>query len=314
MNGLANKYRPRKLADVVGQAGPVAALRKAAEGNKVPHAALFCGPPGCGKTTCARIMARLVGCRGGDLEEINCADKRGIDDVRRVIDRCSQAPFHPEGKARVFLMDEAHQLSKKQGGDAQTALLKKLEEPPPHVYFFLASSEPQHLLPAIRSRCTTYKFGPIQLPEQKALVRRVAEKEKIQLSDFVLAKIVECARGSGRDALKLLEQVGGLKDEDEQLELLKKADGAVGSLNLCRLLSNPSVKWQDVSDLLKDLEDEPEDVRRHVLNYFSYVALAGGRSLPRAVLILDVFRDNYFDCGRAGLIANCFEVVHTKQK
>jgi len=308
--GLANKYRPKNLSQIVGQDHIVSAIRQAVKRNAVPQTCLFCGDPGTGKTTTARILGGLVGALDSDIVEINAAEKRKLDDVRDLLARCGQAAFHPESTARVYILDEAHQLTKRDGGDAQTALLKRLEEPPPNVYFFLCSSEPNGLLPAIRSRCTTYKTKPIQFEDQKKLILRVCGKEDIKLAEIVVARIVEVAQGSGRDALKLLDQVAGLGTEDEQLEMLNRADAQTEGINLCRLLISPSARWDEVAKCLKSLEGDAEQVRRMILGYFSQVALGGGPLHRRAVLILRVFRDNYYDCGKGGLIADCFEVVH----
>jgi len=136
--------------------------------NKVPHTLLFSGPPGCGKTTLARILRKKLNCGKYDFSEVNCADFRGIDMVRDIRSHLQQAPI--SGDCRVWLIDEAHKLS----NDAQNAFLKMLEDTPNHVYFFLATTNPQKLLKTIRTRCT------------EVVVKSLGDKNMEELIDDVI--------------------------------------------------------------------------------------------------------------------------------
>jgi len=314
MHEFQRKYRPTTLKEIVGQPSAVKMLQQFVKRKAVPHALLFEGPPGTGKTTAARIMAGLVGATGSDLVEVNAASSRGIDHIREIQLKCSQGTFEPDSTSRVWVFDEAHQLSKRQGGDAQTAMLKTIEEPPTGVYFFLCSSEPHHLLKAIQSRCTRVVLKPIPHKDLVGLVTEVAASEEFVVEAVVATKIAEVASGSGRDALKLLDQIAGVVGQDARLDFLSRADSEVESIRLCRELCSPRSKWVDVAKILKGVEEEPEKLRRMILGYFTAVALGNSPLVPLAAYILEVFRDHYYDCGKAGLVANCYEVTTHKSK
>ena len=151
MHSLHQLYRPESFDEVIGNEDTIERL-KAVLGNEIrrPHSYLLHGPAGCGKTTLGRIIAKEVGCKGMDFVELDSADFRGIQSVRGIRRQTAYAPM--ESECRVWLLDEAHALT----NDAQTALLKALEEPPSHVYFILCTTMPEKLLPTLRSRCSQY--------------------------------------------------------------------------------------------------------------------------------------------------------------
>jgi len=223
---LYRKWRPQTFDEVVGQEHVVQTLRNALWGGRVVHAYLFAGPRGTGKTTCARLLAKAVNClapesenedrrpcnecavckavnegRLMDLIEIDAASNTGVDDVRELQERVGFQPA--QARYKVYVIDEVHMLS----NAAFNALLKTLEEPPPHVIFVLATTKPQRLPTTIVSRCQRFVFRPISDEAIAAHVAHVAEAEGMEVEPEALALIARHATGALRDALSLLEQV-----------------------------------------------------------------------------------------------------------
>jgi DNA polymerase-3 subunit gamma/tau len=220
---LARKYRPQRFSEVVGQSAVVKTIVNALKRNKLSHALLFAGIKGTGKTTLARIVAKALNCQNinpeeyepcnqcqscveimkgihVDVLEIDAASNRGIDQIREIIDALKYAPA--KGKAKVYIIDEAHMLTK----EASNALLKSLEEPPSHVYFILATTEPNRLPPTILSRCQRYEFRRLDFKLIFNHLQRICELENYQIDQPALELIAREAQGSLRDALSLLDQ------------------------------------------------------------------------------------------------------------
>ena len=212
------KYRPRNLDELdltdVGES-----LKKILSGDNIPHAFLFAGPKGTGKTSAARILAKIINCTGKnppcdkceechsitkgtnlDVIEMDAASHRGIDDVRTLRDAVKLAPVN--SKKKIYIIDEAHMLTT----EASNALLKTLEEPPAHVIFILATTNPEKLIDTIKSRVTFIPFRKATEEEIKNSLRRVIAGEKIKIEDKVVEKIAKLANGAFRDAVKMLEQ------------------------------------------------------------------------------------------------------------
>ena len=247
---LARKWRPKQFDELVGQEHVVKALTHALDSGRVHHAYLFTGTRGVGKTTIARIFAKSLNCEKGmsahpcgecaickavdagrfvDLIEIDAASNTGVDDVREVIENAQYAPA--QGRYKVYLVDEVHMLSK----SAFNALLKTLEEPPPHVKFLLATTDPQKLPVTVLSRCL--KFGLKRLlPEQIAgQMRMILGREGVGFDDGAIEALARGADGSLRDGLSLLDQAiahggGTLRADDVRAMLGTIADNDVGAL------------------------------------------------------------------------------------
>jgi DNA polymerase-3 subunit gamma/tau len=217
---LYQKYRSKTFEDVVGQEYVVKSIRNSVHSNKISHAYLFCGPRGTGKTTMARLLAKAVNCQDPehapcqkcddciaadngthpDIIEMNAANTRGIDDIRSLINSAMLAPM--QGRYKVYIIDEAHQLS----GDAASALLKILEEPPAHDIFVLATTDPQKMFPTIISRCQRYDFSKVREDLITAHLKKICAKEQIEIEDAAAEKIAQLADGGMRDALSILDQ------------------------------------------------------------------------------------------------------------
>lgn len=204
---LYRKYRPQTFSDVVGQEQALELLTNAIKQGKISHAYLFCGGRGTGKTTVARIVARDIGCNEEDIIEIDAASNRGIDEIRELREAVRTAPFSSPYK--VYIIDEAHMLTK----EAANALLKTLEEPPSHVVFILATTDPEKLPATIVSRCQKVIFKNPTHDVLSGRLVHVAGAEGFDLSSDTARLIALHGKGSYRDALGVLEQVIALSSK-----------------------------------------------------------------------------------------------------
>ena len=224
---IARKYRPQTFADVAGQEVVSRTLTNAIASNRVAHAYLFTGPRGVGKTSMARILAKALTCENGptitpcgvcthcvmiadsrhpDIVEIDAARFSGVDAIRDLSDTASFSPSL--ARLRLYILDEVHMLSTA----AWNALLKLLEEPPPHVRFIFATTEVEKVLPTVLSRCQRFDFRSIALEDIVSSLRVIAANEKATLSDAVLYRVARAAGGGMRDAQTLLDQLIAVSD------------------------------------------------------------------------------------------------------
>lgn len=229
---LYRKWRPNDFDQVVGQETVVRTLKNAVAQDKISHAYLFCGPRGTGKTTTARILARAINGRSAspgilsfgeaedlDLIEIDAASNSGVDDVRELR---SKAVYQPNAaRFKVYLIDEVHRLSKA----ASEALLKILEEPPPHVVFILATTDPEELPPTVLSRCQRFDFRRVGVDDMVSRLQEIADSEAIEIPDDALRLIAREATGSLRDGVNLLDQVWVMCGSSVSLEAAQEALG-----------------------------------------------------------------------------------------
>ncbi len=218
---LARRWRPQQFDDIVGQDNVTTTLKNAISKNRIGHAYIFTGPRGIGKTTIARVFAKALNCERGpistpcdkctscmeiingnslDVLEIDGASNRGIDEIRELRQNVKYAPTH--GKYKVYIIDEVHQITI----DAFNALLKTLEEPPAHVKFFFATTEPHKVPPTILSRCQRFDLRPISSMAISSRLKTICSKERVDIDDEALMMIARYAEGSMRDAESILDQ------------------------------------------------------------------------------------------------------------
>ena len=205
----ARKYRPTSFNDVIGQDHVTTTLKNAIENKKVAQSLLFCGPRGVGKTTCARIVAKMVNNlewndplkNNNDLNiyELDAASNNSVDDIRNLIEQVRYAP--QSGKFKVYIIDEVHMLS----NAAFNAFLKTLEEPPSYAIFILATTEKNKVIPTILSRCQIHDFNRIEIDDIKNRLKKISELEGVSTEDDALHIIAQKSDGALRDALSILD-------------------------------------------------------------------------------------------------------------
>ena len=244
---LYRKYRPSSLEELVGQPDAVQLISEQIKNSNLSHAYLFSGPRGVGKTSLARIIATTIGCDPVfDITEIDAASHNKVDDVRELNDSVNFIASSP-GKKRVFILDEVHMLS----NAASNAFLKTLEEPPEHVIFILATTEPERVIETIRSRTTQIAFKRIKNADIITSLEKISKAEKIKLSKDVLEYIANQSDGSLRDAINLFEQTFSTFGNKATMEQLYSILGKVTITDLLQILE--AMGTQDTATVLKVL-------------------------------------------------------------
>ncbi len=244
---LYRKYRPSSLEELVGQPDAVQLISEQIKNSNLSHAYLFSGPRGVGKTSLARIIATTIGCDPVfDITEIDAASHNKVDDVRELNDSVNFIASSP-GKKRVFILDEVHMLS----NAASNAFLKTLEEPPEHVIFILATTEPDRVIETIKSRTTQIAFKRIKNTDIITSLEKISKAEKIKLSKDVLEYIANQSDGSLRDAINLFEQTFSTFGNKATMEQLYSILGKVTITDLLQILE--AMGTQDTATVLKVL-------------------------------------------------------------
>ena len=281
------KWRPQTLVEVVGQEATSETLRRAVKSNKIAHAYLFCGPRGTGKTSTGRILAKAINCpnqadgepcnscdtcrsitegRSLDVIEIDAASNRGIDDIRSLREKVNYAPNL--AKYKIYIIDEVHMLTEPAGN----ALLKTLEEPPPHVIFVLATTEAHKVIPTLMSRCQRFNFHRLSQRAVTDKLKLICDKEGIDIDADSLGLIARAATGSLRDAENILQQLmayhgSQIVFEQVQAALGSSNDSRVRQLAQCILNRDLSTGLR----VINDLNSDGTDLRQFNLGLVEYL-------------------------------------------
>lgn len=333
---LYRRYRPDSFEDVIGQEHVTHALETALSTSRVAHAYLFSGPRGCGKTTSARILARSLNCAEGptptpcgscescielasggpgnlDVVEIDAASHGGVDDARELRERLTFAPTRD--RYRIFILDEAHMVS----NQGFNALLKAVEEPPPHVKFIFATTEPDKVIATIRSRTHHYPFRLVPPNILTPYLKTICAREGVELDDSVLALVVRAGGGSVRDSLSVLDQLiagsEGKVTHEEAVRLLGYTDSALLDRIIDALGRNDgAAAFDEVSELVEAGVDPHQFVEDllHRLRDLMVCALAGDRAED---ILAEVPADQYASMQRqaaqwgSGLLSRRADIV-----
>ncbi len=280
---LYRKYRPTNFDEVVGQRHIVQTLRNAIKKNRIAHAYLFCGPRGTGKTSIAKIFARTLNCTEDnppcmecencqlsltgnhpDIVELDAASNNGVDEVRALIDRVGYAPL--QGRYKVYIIDEVHMMTT----GAFNALLKTIEEPPAHVVFIFATTEPHKVLPTILSRCQRYDFSKVSSSDIQSRLAFICQQEGILVDEEALNLISDLADGGMRDALSILDQCIAYEQEHLTIQAVREIYGVVQPEELAKLSSYLVPDQVDQALVfLEEIEKKGMDLKRLIADLIS---------------------------------------------
>lgn len=306
---LYRKYRPSNFDEVVGQKVIVKTLKNAIKYDRLSHAYLFCGPRGTGKTSIAKILAKTINCtnlqdylpcnecenclqynnkQSVDIIEIDAASNNGVDEIRELRDKVGLVPSF--GKYKIYIIDEVHMLTT----SAFNALLKTLEEPPKHVIFILATTEPFKIPITILSRCQRFDFKKISVDDIVSRLRAIADAENIKIKDEILKEIAILSDGGMRDSINLLDQVNAYVGGEKEVayEDVHDVNGTLKPEELyvfiCKIKNNDLKDALLLSDSYNDIGKNMTKVLEELISFF--------RNILIAKVVPDYLNDNiYFD-------------------
>ncbi len=306
---LYRKYRPSNFDEVVGQKVIVKTLKNAIKYDRLSHAYLFCGPRGTGKTSIAKILAKTINCtnlqdylpcnecenclqynnkQSVDIIEIDAASNNGVDEIRELRDKVGLVPSF--GKYKIYIIDEVHMLTT----SAFNALLKTLEEPPKHVIFILATTEPFKIPITILSRCQRFDFKKISVDDIVSRLRAIADAENIKIKDEILKEIAILSDGGMRDSINLLDQVNAYVGGEKEVtyEDVHDVNGTLKPEELYDFISK--IKNNDLKDALL-LSDSYNDIGKNMTKVLEEL-ISFFRNILIAKVVPDYLNDNiYFD-------------------
>ncbi len=269
---LYRKYRPSTFDEVVGQDIIIRTLKNAIKNNKLTHAYLFTGPRGTGKTSTAKILAKTINCQKlnefepcnqcesciqinnrqtTDIIEIDAASNNGVDEIRELKNKVNLVPSN--SKYKVYIIDEVHMLST----GAFNALLKTLEEPPTHIIFILATTEPHKIPATILSRCQRFDFKKISVQKIIENLKKIIEKENIDIEEEAIKELAILSKGGARDSLSLLDQVVSYTSEKITIQDVHDVNGTVGNKEMKKIVEN--ILKKDISNLLNIFDQLDDD-------------------------------------------------------
>lgn len=259
---LINKFRPERFDQVLGHEEMLAALQRSLKESTHPHAFLFTGPSGVGKTTIARIIAKEL---KTEVLELDAATNSGVAEMRELNDLATHVPLSGAGK-RMVIIDECHALSK----NAWQTTLKLLEEPPPHLYIALCTTEVDKVPQTVKTRCFHVVLRPVKPRDIEDLLLVVSELEEWKVDPEVLREVVRASDGSPRKALSILQVVHGVTSKEEVRRVIDLIDAGEATIELAQLLLSGKTDWAQVRAGLQAIaDDEFDGAKIHLGRYFA---------------------------------------------
>ena len=302
---LYKVYRPSKFDEVVGSEATIKSIKQKLKSKTFPHFILLTGPSGCGKTTVARIIKKELKCSDNDFLEFNCANRNGVELAREIERDYRKKPIG--GGVRIYYLDECHQLTRA----CEESLLKPLEDTPAHCYFIFTTTDPQKIIPTIKTRATEYKMSSLTSNQIIKLLDDVCDGENIdRLDENLKSEIWDCSGGSARLALVLLDKIIDLSTEERTEVLAEAKSSEVASFELLKALFEWGHSgWAPVASALANNSEDAEGIRRYLRTCAMNQLLDPKKSQnhKRAFDILQCTDTIFYD--KMALVQACFDIM-----